>query len=68
MRVPPYTYICCTNLLSMSSSGVVDVQEKKDPTEVVRWNVYEALHDHFKRQLDNSCDPIAEEVQNVQLK
>ena len=51
----------------MSSSGV-DVQEKKDPTEVVHWNEYEALRDHFKLQLDRSCDSIAEDVQNVQLK
>jgi hypothetical protein len=33
-------------------SESVDVQQKKDPTDVVHWNVYEALCNHLTLLID----------------
>ena len=45
----------------------VDVQQKKDPTELVHWNEYEALRDHMTLKLNKAVQPIEEELQRVGL-
>jgi hypothetical protein len=51
----------------MSLSDACDAHQQNDPIVVVTWNYYKALHDHFHRQLGVICDPIVEDIQNVQL-
>jgi hypothetical protein len=38
----------------------IDVMPKKNPTDVVHWNEYEALHDHLQRQILNAKNPLYE--------
>jgi hypothetical protein len=45
----------------------IDVVQKKNPTDVVHWNEYEALCDHLQRQILNATKPLHEGVQNVEL-
>jgi hypothetical protein len=39
-----------------------DVQQKKDPNEVVRWNEYEALRDTLTKRFNAVCDILHEDV------
>ena len=45
-----------------------DVAEKQDPTAPVQFYQYDALRKHFQRQLGLNIDPLAEQVQNMELK
>jgi hypothetical protein len=45
----------------------IDVMQKKNPTDVIHWNEYEALRDHLQRQILNATNPLHEGVQNVEL-
>jgi hypothetical protein len=44
----------------MSESN--DVQHKKDPNEVVRWNEYEALRDTLTKRFNAVCDSLHDDV------
>jgi hypothetical protein len=39
-----------------------DVQQKKDPNELVRWNEYEALRDTLTKRFNAVCDSLHEDV------
>jgi hypothetical protein len=45
----------------------IDVMQKKNPTDVIHWNEYEALRDHLQQQILNATNPLHEGVQNVEL-
>ena len=51
-----------------SSSDSFDMQQKKSHDEVVKWNEYEALRDHLKKQIDQSDEEWRAELQRVDLK
>jgi hypothetical protein len=44
------------------SSKEIDVTQKKNPTDVVHWNEYEALRDHLQQQILNATTPLHEAV------
>ena len=58
----------CTNLLIMSFSSNVDVQETKSADTPVIWREYEALRDHLTRNFKSQHDALDTSVQNVDLK
>jgi hypothetical protein len=43
-------------------SRSVDVQQKKDPNEVMHWNEYEALRDHLTNRFNAACGSLHEDV------
>ena len=45
-----------------SSSDTFDVQQKKNPGEVVKWNEYEALHDYLKLGIDKAVDHVSSDL------
>jgi hypothetical protein len=45
-----------------------DVQQKKDPNEVVRWNEYEALRDTLTKRFNAVCDSLHDDVLAVDNK
>jgi hypothetical protein len=45
-----------------------DVQRKKDPNEVVRWNEYEALRDTLTKRFNAICDSLHDDVLAVDNK
>jgi hypothetical protein len=49
------------------SSKEINVTQRKNPTDVVHWNEYEALRDHLQRQILNATNPLHEGVQDVEL-
>ncbi len=49
------------------SSKEIDVTQKRNPTDVVHWNEYEALRDHLQQQILNATNPLHEGVQDVKL-
>jgi hypothetical protein len=46
-------------------SDTDDVQQKKDPNEVVRWNEYEALCDTLTKRFNAVCDSLHDDVLGV---
>jgi hypothetical protein len=49
-------------------SGADDVQQKKDPNEVVHWNEYKALRDTLTKRFNAVCDSLHDDVLAVDNK
>jgi hypothetical protein len=42
------------------------VSHKNDPTAVVHWNEYEALHDDIKLHINNDAKLVCDDLQKVE--